>query len=85
MTGTFAGALAARKIRIEKLTSDATGEIELESSVLVIKRIHVIYHLTAREAQGEVVERVHAVHQDGCPVYRSIHRAIEITTEWRPA
>ena len=59
------------------------GEIELESDVLVIKRIHVAYALSAPEAPAEVIERVHAVHKDGCPVYRSIHRAIEITTEWR--
>jgi len=58
------------------------GELELESNVLVIKRIHVTYNLTASDAPAELVERVHDVHKDGCPVYRSIHSAIEITTEW---
>jgi len=53
--------------------------------VLVIKRIHVAYALSTPDAPAEVVERVHAIHKDGCPVYRSIHRAIEITTEWRSA
>jgi uncharacterized OsmC-like protein len=65
------------------LTADVTGEIELEQKVLVIKRIHVAYNLTAPDADRATVERVHSVHQEGCPVYRSIHRAINITTELR--
>jgi uncharacterized OsmC-like protein len=46
-------------------------------------RIHVAYALTAPDGPADVVERVHSIHKDGCPVYRSIHRGIEITTEWR--
>jgi uncharacterized OsmC-like protein len=50
--------------------------------VLVIKRIHVVYNLVvADDAPRETIERVHHVHKDGCPVYRSIHRAIDVTTE----
>jgi uncharacterized OsmC-like protein len=49
---------------------------------LVIKRIHVVYKLvTSGDVPPETISRVHTVHKDGCPVYRSIHRAIEITTE----
>lgn len=55
----------------EKLTSDAVGEIELESNVLVIKRIHVAYALSAPDARGDVVERVHAVHQEGYGTHHS--------------
>jgi uncharacterized OsmC-like protein len=51
----------------------------------VIRRIHVVYNLTAPSADRETVERVHAVHHEGCPVYRSIHKAIDITTEVRMA
>jgi len=59
-----------------------TGDIELEDKVLVIKRIRVVYKLaTSGDAPRETIERVHTVHKDGCPVYRSIHRAIDITTE----
>jgi uncharacterized OsmC-like protein len=59
-----------------------TGDIELEDKVLVIKRIRVVYKLaTSADAPRETIERVHTVHKDGCPVYRSIHRAIDITTE----
>ncbi|MGH9456026.1 MAG: OsmC family protein [Thermoanaerobaculia bacterium] len=83
MTGTFGGALAARGIEIESLHSEAVGEVELEQKVLVLKRIRVTYSLAAPGADPDVVDRVHAVHRDGCPVYRSIHRSIDVTTEVR--
>jgi uncharacterized OsmC-like protein len=57
------------------------GEIELEEQVLVIRRIHVIYHLAAPPESREVVERVHRIHAMSCPIYRSLYRAIDITTE----
>lgn len=57
--------------------------MELEDGVLVIRRIHVAYDLTAPDAASHIVQRVNDVHKDGCPVYRSIHRSIEITTEVR--
>lgn len=57
------------------------GEIELEDHVLVIRRIHVTYRLAAPAAAREVVERVHAIHAMSCPIYRSLYRAIDITTE----
>jgi uncharacterized OsmC-like protein len=47
----------------------------------VIRRIHVTYRLAAPAAVREVVERVHAVHTMSCPIYRSLHTAIDITTE----
>lgn len=59
-----------------------TGDVELEDKVLVIKRIHVVYTLAvADDAPRETIERVHGVHKDGCPVHRSIRRAIDVTTE----
>ena len=59
----------------------ARGEVELEGKVLVIKRIHVTYTgLEVDEADAEKVERVLAVHADGCPVARSVKGAIQITT-----
>jgi len=56
------------------------GEIENEDGVLVIKRIHVLFHLKAPAATRETVERVHGFYAQKCPVYRSIHTAIAITT-----
>jgi len=59
------------------------GEVEKEDDgVIVIKRIHVTYHLKAGEAHRETVERVHGFHAEKCPVYRSIREAIDITTEY---
>ena len=63
------------------MTSEAAGEVEKENNVLVIKRIHVIYHLKTDAAHKETVERVFDFHADFCPVYRSIHTSIDITTE----
>lgn len=83
--GTFGGALEARQINASQglLTAEATGEIEKEDGVLVIRRIHVVYTLEADEAQRETIERVFQMHARYCPVYRSLYRAIEITTEYR--
>lgn len=58
------------------------GEVEKEDGVLVIRRIHVRYELKGGEDQRETVERVHAMHADKCPVYRTLHGCIDITTEY---
>jgi uncharacterized OsmC-like protein len=57
------------------------GEIEVESKVLVIKRIKQTFHLTADEADREKVERVLRVYADNCPVARSVRDSIEITSD----
>lgn len=57
------------------------GEIEVESKVLVIKRIKQTFHLAASEEDRETIERVLEVYADGCPVARSIRDSIEITSE----
>jgi uncharacterized OsmC-like protein len=57
--------------------------VELEGSVLVLKRIHVRYQLRVDpEVDLAVVERVHRFHADKCPVARSIGGAIAITTDF---
>ncbi len=59
----------------------ARGEVELEGKVLVVKRIAVTYTgLDLADQDAEKVQRVLAVHADGCPVARSLKGAIEITT-----
>ena len=65
-----------------KLIGEATGEVETEEKVLVLKRIHVRYRLEASEDQRETVERVHAFHARYCPVYRSIEGSIDVTTDF---
>jgi hypothetical protein len=62
------------------LTSDATGEVELDGKVLVIRRIHVTYHLRLEPAHREVAQRVHGFHADSCPVDRTLRGCIAIST-----
>ena len=59
----------------------ARGEVELEGKVLVLKRIEVTYTgLSVEDSEREKVDRVVAVHAEGCPVARSLKGAVEITT-----
>jgi len=82
MTGTFGGALEARKIDASngKLTADVTGEVELEEGVLVIRRIHVAMRLVASGDKKETAERVHGMYAMRCPLYRTLHKAIQLTS-----
>jgi uncharacterized OsmC-like protein len=84
MVGTFGGALEARQIDASggRLTADAVGEIETDDTVLVIRRIHVTMRLRAPEATRETVDRVHGLYAMRCPVYRTLHRAIEISSSY---
>ncbi len=61
--------------------SEAIGEVELDDSVLVIRRIHVVLKLKAEESQRDTAQRVHGFFADRCPVYRTLKPAIAITTE----
>jgi uncharacterized OsmC-like protein len=84
MVGTFAGALEARHIDASdgRLTADATGEVEVEEGVLVISRIHVAMQLIAVEEARETVERVHGMYAMRCPLYRTLHKAIRLTSSY---
>ena len=77
------GALEARQIPAGEgyLNSEARGEIEKDGNVLVIKRIHVTYHLKVKPDQRETAEKVHGFHADKCPVARTIKGCVDITTE----
>jgi uncharacterized OsmC-like protein len=79
------GALEARGINASDgaLIGQVKGEVEKEDDgVIVVKRIHVTYHLKAGEEYRETVQRVHDMHANKCPVYRSIYKAIDITTDF---
>ena len=84
MLGTFGGALEARKIDASggKLTADVTGEVETEEGVLVIRRIHINLKLVASEDVRETVERVHGMYAMRCPLYRTLHTAIALTSTY---
>jgi uncharacterized OsmC-like protein len=84
MLGTFGGALEARKIDAanSRLTCSVRGEVEEENRVLILRRVHVSFHLRADEPEKvrETVERVHGVFANQCPVYRSLRPAFAITS-----
>jgi uncharacterized OsmC-like protein len=84
MLGTFGGALEARQIDASngRLVADVTGEVELEEGVLVIRRIHVAMHLVAPASARETVERVHGLYAMRCPLYRTLHKAIELSSSY---
>lgn len=84
LTGTFGGALTVRGVVLgeQGLTADVRGDIEREDdNVLVIKRIHVVYHLSTSAEHKDKVIRAYDVHAPKCPVYRSLTPTIAITTE----
>lgn len=50
--------------------------------MLVVRRIHVTYHLTVdAEADREAIDRVMGFHQRKCPVARTLEGCVDITTE----
>ncbi len=87
MTGTFGGALEARGIPAGDgfLHSESVGEVEKDGAVLVIRRVHIVYHLNVEAGllaqKRDAIQRAFDVHPDACPVYKSIHTSIDITKE----
>ena len=66
----------------DRFKAVARGEVEVDDGVLVLRRIHVVF--TLKDVAADKVaaaERAHEVFKTKCPIYRSIHRAIDITTE----
>ena len=82
--GTFGGALEARQVDASngKLVAEVTGEVEKEEGVLVIRRIHVDMRLMAPEGVRETVERAHEMYPMRCPLYRTLHNAIQLTSSF---
>jgi uncharacterized OsmC-like protein len=82
MMGTFGGALEARQIDAShgKLAAEVTGEVETEDGVLVVRRIHVEMQLAASPEFRETVDRVHGIYAMNCPLYRTLHNAIQLTS-----
>lgn len=48
--------------------------------MLVIQRIHVIYHLRLAPDKRDAAIRAHDVHAESCPVARTIRDCVTITT-----
>ena len=51
--------------------------------MLVIKRIHVKLKLKAKEDQKETAQRVHGMYAMRCPLYRTLHGAIALTSSFQ--
>ena len=84
MMGTFGGALEARQVDAGngKLVAEVTGEVEKDEGVLVIRRIHVDMRLMAPEGVRETVECAHEMYPMRCPLYRTLHNAIQLTSSF---
>jgi uncharacterized OsmC-like protein len=68
-------------VSFENLYAETIGEIEVESKVLVIKRIKQVFHIIAEGRDRETIERVLEVYADSCPVAASVRGSIEISSE----
>ena len=82
MTGTLAGALAARKIptQPDRLSAEVEGFVENVEGTPLITRIRVHYHVKVPKGKREEAERAIEVHEKGCPVAQSVKRGIQV--EW---
>jgi hypothetical protein len=56
--------------------------VETEDNVLVIRRIHVAMRLVAAAELKDKIERVHGVYAMNCPLYRTLHKAIQLTSSY---
>jgi hypothetical protein len=62
----------------------AHGDVEVEDGVLVLRRIHVVFTLRGADPEKhDAATRAHEAFKMKCPVYRSVYRAIDVSTELR--
>ncbi len=79
MTGTLAGALAARKIPTQgKLDSNVEGVIENVDGKPLITKIKVHYRLRVPKGKRDDALRAIEIHEKGCPAAQSVERGIAI-------
>ena len=64
-----------------RLAAEVKGGVGKEEGVLVVRRIHVNYQLRSAGADEEAINRAFDLHPMRCPVYRTLHKCIDITTE----
>ena len=83
MYGTLRGALAGRKIELDRdsYTASVEGRIVGIGKTIRIASIHVHYDLAVPADAREATERALAVHPQGCPAHQSVKDAIAITWE----
>ena len=64
-----------------KLVAEVHGKVGKEEGVLVIRHIHVKYLLKAASKDEAAIGRAFDLHPMRCPVYRTLYKCIDITTE----
>jgi uncharacterized OsmC-like protein len=81
MYGTLRGALAGRKVDVDRdtFTASVEGRIVGHGKTIRIRAIHVHYELAVPSAQLEATERALSVHPQGCPAHASVEGAIDVT------
>jgi uncharacterized OsmC-like protein len=81
MYGTLRGALAGRKVALDRDAFKATvaGRISGIGKTIRIKSIHVHYDLAVPADAREATERALRLHAEGCPAHQSVKDAIAIT------
>ncbi|MCZ6552920.1 MAG: OsmC family protein [SAR324 cluster bacterium] len=80
MTGTFAGALAARGIEVEPgaLEGHAEGDIEKVERTIRVTEIRVTYKLPIPSEHREAAERALELHPASCPAHESVKDSIRV-------
>lgn len=54
----------------------------MDEGVLVLRRIHVVFSLKGVPTDKiDSAQRAHDVFKTKCPVYKSLYRSIDVTTE----
>ena len=83
MFGTLAGALAGRKVPLDRdqYTATVDGRIVGVGRTIRIETIALRYVFSAPPEHREAVERALRVHPEGCPAHQSVKDAIRVT--WR--
>ena len=85
MYGTLRGALAGRKIAVDRdsFTATVEGRIVGVGKTIRIKSIHMHYELAVPADSRDATERALALHPQGCPAHQSVQGAIDVTWEAR--
>ena len=87
LMGTFGRALTVRGIASDggRLSAEAEGHVEVENTIMVMKRVTVRYRLRLDDRdQLEAAERAHAHHVGACGVALSVMPSLAIDTELEP-
>jgi uncharacterized OsmC-like protein len=78
MLGTFGG--ASDRCQRRPSHGGRDRQVETDEGVLVIRRIHVTMRLAAPEHTRPTVDRVHGIYAMRCPLYRTLHHAIALSS-----